>query len=91
MDVEYRVAWTIPGDDLSLHIAVERHGSMIFEAELALRRATLDHRRAIAFLARYPMMSLRAWLSIYVQALVLFVRRVPLYGHPARRSRGGAR
>ncbi len=91
MDVEYRVTWTVPGADLSLRIEVERAGSPIFEAHLALRRATLDRRRAIGLLVRHPVMPLRGWIAIYRQALHLFIARVPLYRHPAPRSRSGAR
>ncbi len=91
MDVEYRVTWTVPGAELRLRIEVERAGRPIFESDLALRRTTLDRRSAIGFLVRHPVMPLRGWVSIYRQALRLFVARVPLYLHPARRPRGGAR
>jgi DUF1365 family protein len=91
MDVEYRVTWTVPGPELRLGIEVERAGSPIFEARLALRRVTLDRRRAIALPVRNPLMPLRGWIAIYRQALRLFIARVPLYRHPAPRPRSGAR
>lgn len=90
-DVEYHVTWTRPGAALSLRIEVERAGSRIFEAHLALRRATLDRGSAMTFLARHPLLPLRGLVAIYREALRLFVGRVPLYRHPARRAQGGAR
>lgn len=91
MDVEYRVTWTVPAAELRLRVEVERTGSRIFEADLALRRTTLDRCSAIGFLVHFPLMPLRGWVSIYREALRLFVTRVPLYRHGARRSRRGAR
>lgn len=91
MDVEYHVTWTTPGAALSLGIAVESTGRRIFDAHLALRRARLDRRSAIGFLARYPLLPRRSLLAIYCEALRLFARRVPLYRHPVRPSPGGAR
>jgi hypothetical protein len=90
MDVQYRVSWTTPGAELRLRIEVERAGSRIFEADLALRRTALDRRRAIWFPLRHPGTPLRGWLAIYREALRLFVRRVPSYRHPEPRAPGGA-
>ncbi len=91
MDVEYRVTWTEPGPDLCLRIDVERAGARVFGANLALRRAPLDRRNAIAFPTRAPLLPLRGLLAIYREALRLLVRRVPLYRHPARGAEWSAR
>ena len=40
MDVDYRITWTVPDDQLSLRIEVERDHTPVFDAELALRRTT---------------------------------------------------
>lgn len=84
MDVDYRVSWTAPGEDLCLDINVARGDTTLFSAGLALRRAVLDRRRAVAVLVRYPLAPLRVSLAIYRKALAVLFARVPLYRHPRR-------
>ena len=47
----------------------------VFDAELALRRTTIDRRRAVTVLVRYPMLPLRVSAGIYAQAARLFAAR----------------
>ncbi len=84
MDVDYHVSWTTPGEELRLDIAVEREGTTVFSAGLALRRRVLDRRHAVTVLLRYPLMPLRVSLAIYRRALALLLARVPLYRHSPR-------
>jgi len=88
-DMEYRITWTPPRENLLLRIEVARSGTVEFEAELSLRRAELDQRRAATILLRYPIMTLRVSISIYRQAFRLLRKGVPLYRHPQRHERGG--
>ena len=84
MDVDYRISWTAPDTELNLHIVVERDGTPVFDAELALRRTTISRRRAITVLARYPMLPFRVSAGIYSEAARLLARGVPVYRHPSR-------
>ena len=83
-DLDYRVTWTIPDAELSLRIEVQRDHTPLFDAELALRRTTINRWRAVTVLARYPLLPLRVSAGIYAQAARLFARRVPIFRHPAR-------
>jgi DUF1365 family protein len=85
MDLDYRISWSPPGDDLHLEIEVVREGVVVFSAALALRRVVVDKREAVTVLARYPFAPLRVSLAIYRRAFALLLARVPLYRHPARR------
>ena len=85
MDVDYHVTWTLPGDELHLDIGVVREGETVFSAGLALRRSVLDRRTAFGLLVRHPALPLRVSLAIYRKAIALFLARVPLYRHAARR------
>ncbi len=87
MDVDYRVTWSVPGEDLHLTIVAERAGTPIFAAGLALEREPLDRPHAITALLRYPLMPLRVSAAIYREALRLFAKRVPFYRHPGRDPR----
>ncbi len=91
MDVDYRITWTVPDTELTLRIEVERDHTPVFDAELALRRTAIDHRRAVTVLARYPMLPLRVSAGIYAKAARLFARGVPVYRHPSRRRERSSR
>ncbi len=85
MDVDYRITWTVPDAELNLRIEVERDHTPVFDAELALRRTTINRGRAVTVLARYPMLPLRVSAGIYAKAARLLRAGVPVYRHPSRR------
>jgi len=87
MDASYRVTWNAPGATLNLRVEVERAGSLIFAASLALERAGIDGPSARGILARFPLMTLQVSTAIYREALRLLLRGTPAYRHPVRRSR----
>jgi DUF1365 family protein len=90
MDVDYRISWTVPDAQLNLRIEVERDQTPVFDAELALHRTTMTRGRAVAVLARYPMLTLRVSAGIYAKAARLFARGFRVYRHPSRpRERTG--
>ena len=85
MDVEYRVAWTTPGERLALDIAVERDGETLFDAHLVLRRRALTRRSALGVLVRHPVLPVRTVVGIYRHAARMWLRRVPYSRHRAAR------
>ena len=84
MDVQYRIRWNEPGEDLRLRIDVARDQIPIFAADLQLRRVPLDRRRAVTMPARYWLLPLRVSVGIYREALKLLLRRTRVHRHPAR-------
>jgi uncharacterized protein len=88
MDLDYRISWAPPGEDLHLEIEVVHDGAVVFSAALALHRVVLDKRAAVTVLARYPLAPLRVSLAIYRRAFSLLLARVPLYRHSSRRVEG---
>jgi DUF1365 family protein len=88
MDVEYRISWTTPGDDLRLRIDVVRAGTQIFDADLRLHRVSLDRRSAVTMPIRHWLQPLRVSFAIYREAVKLFFQRARFFPHPKRaRSR----
>ena len=83
MDLDYHVSWNVPGPALRLRIEVERAGVAVFTAALHLHHTPLDRRSAIRLPARYPLLPWRVSAGIYLQALVLRLRRNPFYRHPS--------
>ncbi len=64
-------------------------GRRIFDATLRLDRLAIGSRTLDAMLLRFPIMTARVILSIHWHALILWLRRVPVFGHPvaSRRSK----
>lgn len=77
MDQHYDWTTTVPDATLSVHIAAREGDATVFDATLNLRRRPLSRRG----LARHALLRLRVLPLIYVHALVLAVRRVPVHPH----------
>lgn len=85
MDMVYHWRFNPPGKTLHMHI--ENHqASKVFDATLLLRRQPLTRKNLTSMLLRFPAMTLKTAVAIYWQALRLWLKRVPVYNHPASRS-----
>jgi len=97
MDLVYRVAATTPGERLWVRMALERAPGetaleraqgpeRVFDADLVLRRVELSRRSLRRTLARHPLMTVRVTAAIHVEAVRLWLKRVPFVAHPRRKS-----
>lgn len=82
MDQRYEWRVSVPGESLSVHIASSHKGDLAFDATLSLRREELTNATLARMSARYPASSLRMLTLIYVQALRLKFKGVPVHPHP---------
>jgi hypothetical protein len=79
----YDWRFTVPGDELRVHMRVHDGGGREFDATLALARRPIDTASLARVLWRFPLMTVQVVAAIHWQALRLWLRRVPVHPHPA--------
>jgi len=85
MEVDYDWRFTAPGACLAVHMVNRQADETLFDATLALERREITGASLAGALARYPFATLRVVRAIYWQALRLWLKRVPVHVHPAKR------
>jgi uncharacterized protein len=90
MNLEYEFVLTEPGQKLVAHMNTQECGlapepsGPFFDATLALEHEPWTSRSVGRVLLRHPWMTAKVFGAIHWQALRLFLKRVPVYTHPAR-------
>ena len=86
MDIWYDWRFREPGEGLSVHMTNFENGAKLFDATLTLKRKEITDRALNRVLLAYPLMTLKVTTMIYVQALRLLSKRMPVYVHPTKRK-----
>mgnify|MGYP001821090965 CR=1 FL=1 len=86
MDLEYAWRFDRPAETLRVHMENRSEGKRLFSASLALRRYEITPGSLASALASYPWITARVAVGIYWQALRLWLKRVPFFVHPAKRT-----
>jgi DUF1365 family protein len=84
MDLEYAWRFTVPDQQLGVHMVSTRGGIQTFDATLVLRRRPWTDATLRGVWFRFPHMTALAILAIHIQALRLWWKRAPFFSHPAR-------
>lgn len=82
MQRDYAWRFTVPGDDLRVHMDVLHDGTREFDATLQLQRRALDAHSLRRVLWRYPLMTAQVIGAIHWQALRLWLKRNRVHDHP---------
>lgn len=90
MDMRYHWRFRVPGDRLVIGMRALHEGRRVFDAQLLMHRRPLERKRLVLTLLRQPAMTLKVIALIHYQALRLWLKRVPLFTHPARGTGNGA-
>lgn len=88
MQRDYAWRFTAPDDALRVHMDVLAAGHSEFDATLVLDRKPLTGANLARVLLRFPAMTLKVVAAIHWQALLIFLRRNPVYDHPAHDQPG---
>jgi len=86
MDVDYDWRFSAPAQTLAVHMENSRHNQKIFDATLELERREISAASLARVLVAYPLMTLKVIVAIHWQALRLWLKKVPVYDHPAKAS-----
>ncbi|HEV2689838.1 MAG TPA: DUF1365 domain-containing protein [Bryobacteraceae bacterium] len=84
MDLDYQFVLTPPGDQLVAHMNTLHAGESFFDATLTLHREPWSARSLRRALLAHPWMTVKVIGAIHWQALRLYVKKVPVFTHPAR-------
>lgn len=91
LDMQYRCRLDRPEERLRFGLETRREDRKVFDAHLVLDRLPMTHGNMARMLALDPLITARVTSLIHWQALKLWVKRAPLFTHPARAGSAGNR
>ena len=83
MDMMYRWCSNQPEKVLTMNLETEKAKQLHMDATMVLKRCEISTRSLNRIILRFPWMTAKVAFSIYWQALKLWIKRNPVYDHPA--------
>ena len=84
MQQHYRWQFTLHEPNLTIHMQLEEENEYCFDATLQLKAQALSPCTMLTTPLHYPFLTLSVVVSIYWQALRLWLKGIPFYGHPGK-------
>lgn len=85
MDLQYNWTYKISESHFFINMKLLEKGKSIFNATLDLTGGPLSTSQANRIPFRYPFICLKVVVTIYWQALKLWLKRIPFHSHPTRK------
>lgn len=82
MNMTYRWKSTIPTNTLSIHLENWQQKIKVMDATMILKHQPINAKNMNAILIRFPWMTVKIAISIYWQALTIWIKGVPTFNHP---------
>lgn len=82
MDQDYHWLFSFRGDQLRIHMNVNRDSKKVFDATLVVQREPLTRKTISSCLRQFPLESIKVVAGIYWHALRLKLKGVPFQTHP---------
>jgi DUF1365 family protein len=89
MEMDYDFILTAPSDCLVAHMNTLDKGNVSFDATMILARQPWSAYALHRALRSHPWMTAKVITAIHWQALKLYLRKVPVFTHPARQNAPG--
>lgn len=86
MDMEYRMLFTIPEQQLGVKMQNFQSGERKFDVSMLLDRVPITAWSLNWILIRFPLMSVQVFAGIYWQALKLYFKGAPYFSHSKKSS-----
>lgn len=86
MDITYQWAFSRPDENLCVSMKSLRQGEKVFHASLALNAHDVTRNHLQSALAKFPLMTIKVIVGIYIQAFFLWIKKVPFHRHPEKSS-----
>lgn len=82
MDLQYDWRFSSPSQTLNVHMRLDRGHQKVFDATLKLTSTPLSSWPMARALLGYPLMTLKVIGGIYLEALKLKLKKIPVFDHP---------
>ena len=86
MEVDYDWFFNEPAEKLTVKMSNSKKNKTFFNASIGLKRVSISSLSLARMLIMYPLITLKIIFGIHFQALKLWLKKCPLYVHPAKRK-----
>ncbi|HEY8947431.1 MAG TPA: DUF1365 domain-containing protein [Rhizomicrobium sp.] len=90
MDCAYRFRVEQPGDSVLVAIRESERGNFVLNAVFSGKRQTLSDKTLMLAILRHPLMTLKIMAAIHLEALRLWLKRVPSHAHITKPTPAGS-
>jgi DUF1365 family protein len=85
LDMQYDWRFTLPSEQTqTIHLANYKDSEKVFDATMALEPTEINAKNIRNTLIQFPAITVKVAVGIYVNALILWLKKTPFYRHPKK-------